>query len=239
MYESILLDLDCQSFSDPATYTTTTTTTIPATADATRCLGPSCSPSMPAHAFDQAATEGQALLARARETAALTLTGKGGSGIGGDGSRVRRCAEEVMAWLVGSGGGARRLGEGHRLRSEAATLLLRLAQQTPPDQPFAPLAIAAAGGVMDGFFRAKRLTTHPERAVMLAARAKALATLAAAASGDARTMQRVLYAQAIATARGALAVYEVAFGTGHVETEGARALVGRVEREARAMGVAV
>lgn len=96
---------------------------------------------------------------------------------------------------------------------------------------------------MDGFFRAKRLTTHPERAVMLAARAKALASVAAASSSSADAtkpmVQRVLYAQAIAAARGALGVYEMAFGQGHAETEGARGLVGRVEREARAVGVGV
>ena len=73
---------------------------------------------------------------------------------------------------------------------------------------------------------------------MLAARARALSALTAGMGdrdGTARWLREALSAQAMAAARGALAVYGVAFGAGHVETEGARALVGRVEAEARGL----
>lgn len=129
----------------------------------------------------------------------------------------------------------------HTCRNEAAALLLRLAQQQQQQASgtaTTAAAIAVGAGAMDAFFGAKHLQSHPERAVMLAARARALSALAAGMGdrdGTARWLREALSAQAMAAARGALAVYGVAFGVGHVETEVARALVGRVEAEARGL----
>ena len=110
----------------------------PATADAARCPRPSCAACpLPGSAYNRAATEAQALLARAREAAALTLTRSssassssssagGGSGGSSGGDRVRRCMEELLAWLVGGGGASRRLlGDGHRLRCVCLSELIR------------------------------------------------------------------------------------------------------------------
>lgn len=122
MYTLMLLPLCNEATGSLSTQPLTHTT---ATADAARCLRrpAPCASLLPANAYDQATAEAQALLARAREAAALTLTkaaatstaSAGGSSSGGD--RVRRCLEELLAWLVGGRGASRRLlGDGHRLR---------------------------------------------------------------------------------------------------------------------------
>lgn len=142
----------------------------------------------------------------------------------------------------------------HTHRSEAAALLLRLAQEqqasgpssttaTAPTATDAAVALAVGAGAMDAFFVTKRLQSHPERAMVLAARAHALSALAAGVGGGngeaCLSWRRALCAHAVAAARGAVRVYEVAFGAGHGETEAARALLGRVEAEAGGLGVVV